>query len=611
LLVLAGGGEGVDALTTADMFLAEVFRLDRSGLSRRDQNGTFVPITIGSRALEILAVLVARPGELVTRDEIIKEVWPGTIVEYSNLPVQIAALRRILDRDRQNGSCIQTVAGRGYRFVAPVTSAESVTAASISRSANGAGGLIAADEEPELLSARCPIDGLSPAPKFGAPLRGRRAVIASMAAGAVCLAFIVVAAMNWRSLSPSADGSAPRLSIVVLPFTNLSNDPDQQYFADGITEDLTTDLSRISDMFVISRNTAFTYRNKPVDVKQIGRELGVRYLLEGSVRRSGNQLRVNAELIDAGTDAHLWADRFDRDTGDLFALQNEITSRIGNTLGIELIAAEAIRPTERPDALDYILRGRAVGLKPPSRENFAEQISLFEHALALDPQSVEGQSRLAIALAGRVLNGVTDSAAADLAHAEGLVGQALAASPRYAYAHHTKATVLRAQNRCEEAIPEYETALALNRNMVYAIIGLGWCKVYAGSLDEAIPLAEQAIRLSPRDPGIGWWYAQIGTVHLLQSRTDEAIVWLEQARTAIPAVPAHHSRLAAAYALKGDIERAATELAEARRLAGGNSWPSIAEMKAGGWWGSLSPKTRALHEATFFAGLRKAGVPEE
>ncbi len=188
-------------------------------------------------------------------------------------------------------------------------------------------------------------------------------------------------------------------------------------------------------MFVISRNTAFTYRNKPVDVKQIGRELGVRYLLEGSVRSSGNQLRVNAELIDAGTDAHLWADRFDRDIGDRFALQNEITSRIGNTLGIELIAAEATRPTERPDALDYILRGRAVGLKPPSRENFAEQISLFEHALALDPQSVEGQSRLAIALAGRVLNGVTDAPAADLAHAEGLVGQALAASPRYAFAH--------------------------------------------------------------------------------------------------------------------------------------------------------------------------------
>src|SRR3984893_14582017 len=152
---------------------------------------------------------------------------------------------------------------------------------------------------------------------------------------------------------------APRLSIVVLPFTNLSDDREQQYFADGITEDLTTDLSRIAGMFVISRNTAFTYRNKQVDTRQIGRELGVRYVLEGSVRRSGNQLRVTAELIDVETDAHLWAARFDRETADLFTLQNEITNGISAALNLELVAAEAARPTNNPDALDYILRGRA------------------------------------------------------------------------------------------------------------------------------------------------------------------------------------------------------------------------------------------------------------
>ena len=147
---------------------------------------------------------------------------------------------------------------------------------------------------------------------------------------------------------------------MVLPFANLSNNPEQQYFADGITEDLTTDLSRIPDMLVISRNTAFTFKDKRVDTKQIGRELAVRYVLEGSVRRSGTQLRVNAQLIDAETDAHLWAERFDRDTGDLFALQNEITNRIASALGVELIDREAARPTDNPDALDYILRGRAV-----------------------------------------------------------------------------------------------------------------------------------------------------------------------------------------------------------------------------------------------------------
>src|ERR1700736_6529139 len=178
-------------------------------------------------------------------------------------------------------------------------------------------------------------------------------------------------ASGSSSMSSSPPVAAPRLSIVVLPFANLSDDREQQYCADGITEDLTTDLSRLANMFVISRNTAFTYRDKPVDTKQIGRELGVRYVLEGSVRRSGNQVRVSAQLIDAQTDAHLWADRFDRDTNDLFVLQSEITGRLANALGVELIAAEAARSTEHPDALDYILQGRAAGFKPNSRASYA------------------------------------------------------------------------------------------------------------------------------------------------------------------------------------------------------------------------------------------------
>jgi adenylate cyclase len=196
----------------------------------------------------------------------------------------------------------------------------------------------------------------------------------------------------------------------------------------------------------------------------------------------------------------------------------------------------------------------------------------------------------------------------DLARAEGLVDHALAASPRYALAHLVKGQVLRAQKRCEEAIPEYETSLSLNRNLVSALHGLGWCRLYAGSIEEVIPLQEQAIRLSPRDPGIGWWYFLIGTVHLLQSSTDEAIVWLEKARSAIPGVPSVRGRLAAAYALRGETERAAAELAEARRL-NGDLFSCIAGLKAGGLWGA--PKTRALFEATYFAGLRKAGMPEE
>jgi tetratricopeptide (TPR) repeat protein len=233
---------------------------------------------------------------------------------------------------------------------------------------------------------------------------------------------------------------------------------------------------------------------------------------------------------------------------------------------------------------------------------------LFERALALDPQSIEAQGRLAAILVTNVLVGMADSAAADLARAEGLVDQALAASPRYALAHFAKGHVLRAQNRWEEAIPEYEAALALNHNFVGALMNLGWCKLYAGSIEEVTPLVEQAIRLSPRDPLIGYCYFLIGTVHLLQSRTDEAIPWLEKARSAMPPVPIVRSGLASAYALRGETERAAAELAEARRLNGGDLFSSIAYLKAGRGWGV--PKIRALWEATYFAGLRKAGMPE-
>jgi TolB-like protein/class 3 adenylate cyclase/Flp pilus assembly protein TadD len=456
--------------------------------------------------------------------------------------------------------------------------------------------------------------------RFEVPRR-RFPVVVAIAATAVALLVIAGTAWwLWPGGKPSATAAvaasrsiekpfvAPRLSIVVLPFANLSNDPDQQYFADGITEDLTTDLSRLSHMLVISRNTAFTYKDKVVNAKQIGRDLGVRYVLEGSVQRSGNQVRVNAQLIDAETDAHMWAERFDREIGDLFALQNEITGRIAATLNFTLIGAEAARPSANPEALDYIFRGRAAKLQPNSHNVYAEAISMYERALALDPRSAEAQSLLASNLASRVMDTMTDSATADIARAEGLVGQALAASPQSAFVHLAKGDVLRAQNRCQEAIPEYETVLAFDRNAAYALHALGGCKLVTGSIEEVIPLEEQAIRLSPRDPQIWSRYNRIGLVHLLQSRTDEAILWLEKGRSANPEYPIVHALLASAYGLKGETERAAAELAEARRLAPEGFFSSIAHIRTRA---PSAPTFRALWETTYLAGMRKAGVPEE
>jgi adenylate cyclase len=403
---------------------------------------------------------------------------------------------------------------------------------------------------------------------------------------------------------------APRLSIVVLPFANLSDDKEQQYFADGVTEDLTTDLSRIDDMLVISRESAFTYKEKAVNAKQIGRELGVRYVLDGSVQRLGNQIRVNAQLIDAETDTHLWAERFDRAIGDLFALQNEITSRIAVTLNVEVLAAEVARATERnPDALDYILRGRAALAQPPGLDSYGEAINSFEHALALDPGSGEAKGWLAIALVGRVLDLHPSSSWSDLVRADTLANQALATSPGSAPAHLAKGQLLRVAGRCDEAIPEFEMVLASNRNSSGALFALGECKLLTGSIDEAISLEERAIRLDPRDPFIFNRYLVIGKAHLLQSRIDEAIVSLESARIGNTRSPWPYVWLASAYALKGETDRAAAELADARRLLGEGSFPSLAQMKAHGYWGV--PKIQAMFEATYFAGLRKAGVPEE
>jgi adenylate cyclase len=378
---------------------------------------------------------------------------------------------------------------------------------------------------------------------------------------------------------------------------------------DGITEDLTTDLSRIEHMLVISRSTAFTYKDKPVNGKQIGRELGVSYVLEGSVQRSGDQARVNAQLIDADSDAHLWAERFDHNMDDLFAVQNEVTSRIAVALGYEVIAAEATRSTGDPDALDYIFRGRAERLKPNSRNVLADAIAMFERALALDPGSVEAKSALAITLANRVTDQMTSSATTDISRAEGLVAEAVAASPRSALAHFAKAEVLGARGHYDEDIPEYERVLAIDRNMVGALNALSQCKLLTGAVEQVIPLEEKAIRLSPRHPGIGFWYARIGLVHLLQSRTDEAIPWLEKARAANPDWAGAHAELASAYALRGNYERAAVELAEARRLSGDGRYSSIARLKAIQNFGV--PTIRVLFEATYLDGLLRAGVPDD
>jgi adenylate cyclase len=274
-----------------------------------------------------------------------------------------------------------------------------------------------------------------------------------------------------------ASTPAPRLSIVVLPFANLSSDPDQEYFVDGITDDLTTDLSRISHSFVIARNTAFTYKGKAVDAKQIGRDLGVRYVVEGSVRRGGDQILVNVQLVDAESGAHVWAERFETDRRNLAEAQSEITGRLARTLNLQLVhdsgrRVELDRAVD-PDTRDLVMRGWSWYYRPISPATLQEARRHFERALEIEPRSVDARIGLAQVLLGNINLGWSSSAQQDQARAEQLILEALERDTNHSMAHVTMGIVRRMQNRLSEAKMEFETAIALDRSNARAIFQLG------------------------------------------------------------------------------------------------------------------------------------------
>jgi TolB-like protein/DNA-binding winged helix-turn-helix (wHTH) protein/Flp pilus assembly protein TadD len=602
----------MDRLGTADVFLFEGFRFDRGSgdLLRLDKGGVAAPVPIGSRALRLLGLLVERPGELISKDAIMEAVWPQMVVEEGNLTVQISALRRILDQDRDQGSCIQTVPGRGYRFVAPVTPVECAASPALSPG-NGSDGLMAENEQPQGPGLLWQIGDIAPAskPRGRHPLRGG---VMAVAIGALVVVAAGVAG-NWRSLWPGHEPLAPRLSIVVLPFANLSNDPEQQYFVDGITDDVTTDLSRISGSLVIARHTAFTYKGKPVDVTQIGRELGVRYVIEGSVRRSANQVQINVQLIDAETGAYLWADRFETDRTDLAETQNEITGRLARTLNVELIEAASRRikweNVADPDARDFAMRAWARLLRGPlSAATTQEALQFAERALEIDPGLVEAKLGIAAMLDGRLTNGWSSSVEEDQAREERLLREVLKDDPNNPRAHISLGVLRRFQNRLGEARIELETAIALDRNHTVAFRNLGITLIQMGKPEEAIPYIEKSIRLSPHDPSIVANYSSLGECHLFLGHLNQAIELLRKARAANPPAFGTVLILAGALGLRGDIDEARAEIAEASMLK--PEVNSLAAWRAYAPW-IANPPYWALREKTVNVGLRRAGFSDE
>ena len=441
--------------------------------------------------------------------------------------------------------------------------------------------------------------------------RKQQLILALFGAGVVAL--IVIAGGAWYFLganrpatvtsnAPATRADAAHLSIVVLPFTNLSGDPSQDYFADGITENLTTDLSRIRNSFVIARNTAFAFKGKSIDAKQISKELGVRYVLEGSVQRDQNRVRVNAQLVDAETGAHLWADRFEDETADLFKLQDHVVARLANALGYELVRAEAsksVRSTN-PDAIDLTMRAWAL-LNVAGREKGPHQQArdLFEHALEIDPQNAK-------AMIGIALIDTRDFGFDWKLHPErtldgslALLNKALVLDPSFSYGYYAKSVALMYASRLPEAVEAARTGTQVDPNSALSFAAMGRAEQFLGRCEESITHIKEAFRLSPRDPQSAFWHWDLGMGDFCRKRYDLAV---EEFRRAIDGgfqVFFSYSCLAAAEAMLGNTDDAKTALAEARRLNPQLTFKWLTEQKRG-------PTPPEMLE-----GLRKAGLPEE
>jgi TolB-like protein/class 3 adenylate cyclase/Flp pilus assembly protein TadD len=400
--------------------------------------------------------------------------------------------------------------------------------------------------------------------------------------------------------------SAPRLSMVVLPFANIGGDPEQDYFVDGVTESLTTDLSRINGSFVIGRHTAFTFKGKAVDLKQIGRELNVRYVLEGSVQRGGNRLRVNVQLIDAETGKHLWAERFDKPVADLFDMQDEIVSRLANTLNTQLVEAEA-RRAERslhPDAMDLIFQGMACLNKGRTSEYLAQSRSFFERALALDPKNVEALVGLAVVDAAAVGMALTVERAARLAAAETALIKALSLAPQHARAHWLLGNIKMFTNRAAQGIAECEQALALDRNLANAHAYIGRAKYLLGRGEETEAHVQEALRLSPRDTEAFVWMMFAGFAKLQLGADQEAVARFRRSVEINRNHPRAHIYLATALAHLGQLDEARSAAQAGLAL---DPTFTISRFRAN--VPSDNPTYLAGRER-FYEGMRMAGVPE-
>ena len=403
---------------------------------------------------------------------------------------------------------------------------------------------------------------------------------------------------------------APRSSLVVLPFANLNNDPEQDFFADGITTDLTTDLAQIPNAFVIGRGTAFTYKNKQVDLKTLGKELGIRWAVQGAVQRAGGQVRMNVSLSDLSTGQDVWSDRFDGDRTSLAALQEQVTARLARSLNVQLIQAESRRSqidrSTNPDAVDFSMRGWAKLYEPRIRSTNAQAKDLFDSALRFDPDNIDAMLGKASCIANDVINGWSTSVVEDKKMAIRLVDQVLAKRPATANAHIVKGNILNYGNP-QEALLEYDAALEIDPNSPVAYGNKGIVLITAGRAREAFSPVQIALRLSPKDPAASSWRFFLCHAHVHLQQYSEGI---EECRRSINLnkldwLP--YADLISAYGATGQLEMAHQMLAELKAIRPDFTIQWFQQI---GYARSSNPQFRREYD-DIVEGLRKAGVREQ
>jgi TolB-like protein/DNA-binding winged helix-turn-helix (wHTH) protein len=528
-------------------------------------------VPVAPQVFDLLDYLIRNRERVVSKDDLINTVWNGRVVSDAALTTRLNVARSVIGDSGEKQRLIKTLQRKGFRFVGTVQEVQRPADAALTADSGEQSFQNVARPDPSNAEAQ---DGL--------------------ASGA----------HNGSTMSSSP--ATPRLSIVVLPFANIGGDPEQDYFVDGVTESLTIDLSRISGSFVIARNTAFTFKGKAVDVKQVGRELNVRYVLEGSVQRGGNRLRVNVQLIDAETGNHLWAERFEKPVADLFDMQDEIVSRLANTLNAQLIQVEARRAerSTHPDAMDLYFQGWAYENNGTTAEYLTQAQSLFDRALARDPGNIEalvGSARVKAALGANLMR---DDWTAHFAAAEAVLIRVLSLAPDHARAHSILGLVQSCTNRAVQGIAECERALALDHNLADAHAFIGLAKFFLGRSEETEVHIHEALRLSPRDNNAYRWFMFAGLAKLFLGADVEAVAWLRRSIEANRNHPVPHCYLAAALALLGSLDEA-----RAAAQAGLMLNPTFTLRRYRSSAKSNNPAYLAGRERVY-EGMRMAGVSE-